>query len=101
MIIYNTTFNIAPGYESEFIEFLKQDYILDCLNTKLVSQPKFMKLLGDLPDEGSTYSLQFNCENLENYLTFESDFAPEFQDEIIARYGEKVLFFSSVLEVIW
>lgn len=101
MIIYNTTFNVAPGFEGPFIEFLKQEYILDCLNTKLVRNPKFMKLLGDLPDEGSTYSLQFDCDTLENYIAFESDHVADLQDNIIAKYGENCLFFTSVLEVVF
>lgn len=101
MIIYNTTFNIAPGFEERFIEFLKQEYILDCLNTKLVHNPKFMKLLGDLPDEGSTYSLQFDCTTLDDYIAFESDHAPDLQENIIVKYGENCLFFTSVLEVLF
>lgn len=101
MIIYNTTFNIAPGFEKPFIEFLKQEYILDCLNTKLVRNPKFMKLLGDLPDEGSTFSLQFDCQSLEDYITFESEHVPLLQENIIIKYGENCLFFTSVLEVVF
>jgi hypothetical protein len=101
MIIYNTTFNVAPGLEDKFLEFLKEEYILDCLNTKLVKNPKFMKLLGDLPDEGSTYSLQFDCDHIEDYMTFETDHATRLQGEIVQRYGENCLFFSSVLQRLW
>ncbi len=101
MIIYNTTFNVAPGKEEIFIEFLKQEYILDCLNSKLVRNPKFMKLLGDLPDEGSTYSLQFDCQNIDDYMAFETEDVPVLQDGIIEKYGDQILFFTSVLEVIW
>lgn len=101
MIIYNTTFNIAPGLEGTFIDFLKEEYVLDCLNTQLVKNPKFMKLLGDLPDEGSTYSLQFDCDHIEDYLAFEADHAESLQGEVVKRFGEGCLFFSSVLQVLW
>ena len=101
MIIYNTTFNIAPGFEERILDFLKQEYILDCLNTQLLKNPRFMKLLGDLPDEGSTYSLQFDCNRIEDYIDFESRHAADLQQGITEKYGENCLFFSSVLEVLW
>ncbi|MFN8438382.1 MAG: DUF4286 family protein [Cytophagales bacterium] len=101
MIVYNTTFNVAPNYEIPFLEFLEQEYILDSLNTKLLHTPKFMRLLGNIPDEGSTYSLQFNCNDIESYLKFEENFAGELQDGISAKFGENVLFFCSVLEVLF
>ncbi len=101
MIIYNTTFNVAPGLERQFIDYLKNEYILDCINTRLLHKPRMMRLLGDIPDEGSTYSLQFDCASLEDYLAFEATHAAPLQSTIIERYGEKCLFFSSVLEVLW
>lgn len=95
-IVYNTSFIINENIETEWIDFIKQEYIRVLEENDLCEDIIFTKVSIDQP-EGKTYSLQiiFSSENQQEH--FFEQWQPAIDEKIIARYKDSYLYFSCTL----
>ncbi len=69
-IIYNVTVNISDTKHDEWLTWMKDVHIPDVMKTGKFLENRFCKVLSEDP-EGTTYSIQYVCENhdvLESYI---------------------------------
>jgi hypothetical protein len=99
MLIYNVTVNIEDDVREEWLTWMKQVHIPDVMKTGLFLENKICKVLG-VEDEGSTYSVQYTCRNIEDYTRYVEEFAPGLQKEHNDRFREKYVAFRSLLEIV-
>jgi hypothetical protein len=101
MILYNITVNVEDGIHSDWFKWMKETHIPDVMNTGMFIENKMLKLLSQLPDEeGTTYAIQYFCTSLEDLEHYQQNFAPKLQEDYLKRYGNKVVAFRTILEVI-
>jgi hypothetical protein len=101
MILYNITVNVEDGVHSDWLKWMKETHIPDVMNTGMFQENKILKLLSQLPDEeGTTYAIQYFCKSLEDLEHYQQNFAPKLQADYTKRYGNKVLAFRTILEIL-
>ncbi len=101
MIIYNVTCNMQTKLAEEWLQWMKLEHVPEVLETGCFLDYKILKLLNnDSDDEGVNYAIQYTCENLETLERYRRDFGPALMEKTFKRYGNTVLAYRSVLEII-
>lgn len=101
MIIYNTTFCIERDVLGECIEYLKGCYIPRAASGGHLMSPRLHRILGSGGDgEAASYSVQFRVEDQETLARWLEKEGQALQQELVARFGAKVVGFSTLLEEI-
>jgi hypothetical protein len=99
MIIYNVTINVDDDVHLNWLEWMQKEHIPEMLSTGLFTGYRMCRLL-DVIDEGTTYSVQYSCKNLQDYTMYKEEYAPKMQGEGLKRFGEKFTAFRTLMEVV-
>lgn len=94
MILYNTTFNVDLKVATDFKTFI-EDYIFDEIQNKELYQ-----LLNEDNSDGITYCFQLIFNNMGTFNNHIAVVDTKFKNDIVEKFGEQVLFFSSILQKI-
>ncbi|MFI5222013.1 MAG: DUF4286 family protein [Bacteroidia bacterium] len=101
MIIYNVTINVEDEAQKEWLEWMKTIHIPEVMSTGIFSSHQIACLLTRQPDEtGTTYCIQYFCENLELYERYQKEFAPKLQADTQKMFGGRFVAFRSVMEMV-
>ena len=100
MIIYNITINIDLSVELDWLDWMKTNHIPEVMLTGMFKEFKMFRLLGDSESGGKTYCIQYTCESIENFKTYEDVFAPELRSEYNNRFKDKYVAFRTLLETV-
>lgn len=99
MIIFSETISLDKGIENDWLTWMKSTHIPKVLATKLFSSFKILKLLDPIVDDQMvTYNLQFSCESVAIYRTYQRKFAIELNEAQHKRYGNRFVSFKTLLE---
>jgi len=100
MIIYNVTVNIDNDIAEDWLKWMIDIHIPEVLKTGLFLDNHIYRLLADENSGGTSYAIQYLCENLDNYEQYKNKFAATLQAEHTARYQGKFVAFRTLLEVV-
>ena len=100
MIVYNTTFNIENDILTECIEYLKKSYMPRASASGFLRTPYLRRILQDESEDASSYSVQFHVKNPETLEYWMQSEGRALQEELITRFGTKIVGFSTLLEEI-
>lgn len=100
MHIINTTFHVHKTVRSAFLSWLRTVYVEAATATGFLTNPSLTRVIGHDDPEGSNYALQLCCPSLREAVRWHDDTAVLLRDDMKARFGEQVLFFTTYLEVI-
>lgn len=101
MIIYNVTANIDEEIHADWLIWMKSKHIPDVMNTGFFLEHKICKVLSTQEGEtGHTYAIQYFCNSLDDLNEYQEKEAQKLQQEHLSRYGNKVLAFRTLLEVL-
>jgi hypothetical protein len=101
MFIYNITFNVETQIEAEWLKWMKNEHILDILGTKKFTEHRILRLVNEHPDaSGTTYAVQFTAINITDVQQYLANKGAVLQNELMAKFGQKVLSFTTLLEEI-
>jgi hypothetical protein len=98
MILYNVTVNVDQSVVEDWLTWMQTKHIPDVLNTGLFIENRLMRVLSTEEGEGSTFSVQYYLESMENYEVYRELFAPALQKEHVERYGSLCVAFRTLLE---
>jgi hypothetical protein len=99
MIIYNVTVNIEDDVHDEWLKWMKQNHIPDVLATGKFTDARICKLLVD-EQQGTTYTVQYTCNSMEDYNDYQSNHAPRLQKEHANKFEGKFVAFRSIMKVV-
>ena len=101
MIVYNVTCNVENPMANEWLEWMKTVHIPEVMATGCFVENKILKLHDpETDDEGINYAIQYTCDSIETLERYRSEFGPGLQAKTLEKYGNKVLAYRSVLEII-
>ena len=100
MILYNVTLKVDNDIHDDWLKWMKIIHIKDVLLTGLFVDCRMSRMLFIDDTEGPTYSIQYRLENLKKLQTYQDQFAAALQKDHQQRYGDKVVAFRSVMEVV-
>ena len=99
MIIYNVTININDDVREEWLKWMKESHIPQVMNTGLFIEYRICKVLVQ-EESGTTYSVQYTCEGMENLHKYQKEFAPLLQKEHSDKFEGKFVAFRTLLEIL-
>ena len=85
---------------SAFLSGRRTVYVEAATATGFLTNPGLTRVIGHDDPDGSSYALQLCCPSLREALPSHADTAVLLRDDMKVRFGEKVLFFTTYLEVI-
>lgn len=100
MIVFNTTYHADNARKEEFIEWLKAVYIPAVLGHGALQEPRLTRIFAEDESEGTSLSLQFNSPDTDTLQRWHRECGEPLLDDMRERFGNQVLGFSTLLEVI-
>jgi hypothetical protein len=99
MLIYNTTFHTEDDVHDNFLIWLRESYIPEVEKYGVLKSPRLCRLLNH-HDEGVAYALQWEVENSTCLHRWHVDQGLKFNRELEKIFKDKVIGFSTLMEVI-
>ncbi len=85
----------------EWLQWMQHVHIPEVMATGCFLSYRILKVLTNAnDDEGVNYSIQYDAAKMADYERYREQFAPAMQQQTKERYGERVLAFRTLLEVI-
>ena len=100
MIIYNITINVNWSIHDDWLQWLKQEYIPTILQTGCFSESKILRLLEIDDEEGPTYAIQFHAAAVAAYEVYINQYAAPINQQALEKWGDQIIAFRSVMEVL-
>ena len=101
MIVYNVTCNVGSHMAEEWLIWMQREHIPEVMQTGCFTECKILKLLTEAGDnEGINYAIQYTANSIENYNQYKDQFGPILHAKTKEKYGDTVLAYRSLLEVI-
>lgn len=98
MILYNVTVNVEDSVHDEWLAWMKQSHIPDVMKTGKFTSNKIFRVLGDDDSGGKTYSIQYTCNSMNEFLEYEHNHAQALRAEHTAKFKDKFVSFRTLLE---
>ncbi len=100
MYLYNVTVKIDLSKHDDWVFWMQNEHIPDVMKTGLFKKYRFCKLMEQDESSGATYSIQYQCESISDYFTYQRDFAPALQSQHAARYANHFVAFRTILKIV-
>ncbi|MBC7886554.1 MAG: DUF4286 family protein [Ferruginibacter sp.] len=100
MIIYNVTIKVASPIQNEWLNWMKEVYIPDMMNTGCFTGSRILRLLETDDTEGPTYAIQYFAESKAIYNRYIENFAGTMLQKSFDKWGDQFFAFMSVLQVV-
>lgn len=98
MIIYNTTYHVEDEICERFVDFIRNVYLPQAVNSGFLHQPRFAKIYAQYEEKGWSYSLQFSVKNVDTLNHWLSNDGKLLHDELTSVFENKALGFVTLLE---
>lgn len=98
MILYNVTVNVEDDVVDEWLAWMKEKHIPDVLATGQFVDYKIYRLIGEIPNNGTTYSIQYFAHSMKEIDNYLANFATKLRDEHMKKFKDKHVAFRTVLE---
>lgn len=99
-MIYNTTICIENDVLGECLEYLKESYIPRATSGGFLMSPRMHRVVGSERDGAESYTVQFRVKNQDTLAWWLETEGRALQQEMVTRFGAKVIGFSTLLEEI-
>jgi len=100
MIIYNVTVKAEAAIADSYIQWLREEHIPDIVGTGCFTHATILRLLDTDDTEGPTFAVQYHTDSKGNYNRYLELFAAEMRNKSIAKWGERVMAFRTVMQVL-
>ena len=101
MIIYNVTVNVEDSITEDWLTYMTKTHIPDVMNTMCFKSFSLNRIISRQEDEtGMTFTVQYRCENMEFYQTYQEKYAAGFQKEHNDKFEGKYVAFRTLMEEI-
>lgn len=100
MIVYNITTKVHRSVNTAWLQWQREEHIPEIMATGFFTGYTFLRLLEQDDTEGFTYAVQYTAGNEENYLGYMQQCAPLLRKKALDKWGDRIISFRSLLEVI-
>ncbi|GAB3354394.1 hypothetical protein GCM10027566_15570 [Arachidicoccus ginsenosidivorans] len=100
MYIYNITIKVATEIHDSWLEWMHEVHIPAILKTGKFTNHQLLRLREVDESDGPTYALQLFAESKADYNAFKVVHEATFSKQQKASWGEKMLSFSTLMEIV-
>ena len=98
MLSYNVTINVDDDIHDDWVDWMTTQHIPDVIATKCFNNYSMHRLLSPEPEEGTSYVIQYVCDNVEDYERYQIEHAALLQNSHIEKFGGKFTAIRSLME---
>lgn len=100
MYIFNTTYHIESDIKEIFIAWLREVYIPTAMHRDELSEPQLCRVIAEEDTGGDNFSLQFHVADPNRLETWYDETGADLDNAIREKFGDRVLGFNTLLEII-
>ena len=100
MLIYNITTKVETGIADGWLNWMLKVHIPEVMQTGCFTRYQFLKLLDQDENGEPTYVVQYYATSLDKYQEYLSHHASSFRKEIVKKWGDQIVIFRTVMEVV-
>lgn len=97
--MYNITCSVDKEVHEEWLDWMMFTHIPDVMRTGLFMDNRICRI-HEYEENGITYAIQYTAKCQADLEHYQRDYAPALQKQHVDRYGEKVVAFRTVLEIL-
>lgn len=99
MILYNVTCLVDDSIHDEWMVWMKEVHLPEVMATgKFVSHQMYRIDPHDEQDTGTSYSIQYLLNTRADYHEYVEVHGPALKAKTVAKYGDRVMAFRTILE---
>lgn len=99
MIIYSVTVQVPNALAAEWLNWMREEHIPAVMDTGYFMAHHVQRLIDPVLDPSMrTFNIQYECESLTAYDSYQRLAAPTLQKATADKYGDQLVAFRSVLE---
>lgn len=99
MIIYNVTVSVEKSITNDWLNWMKTKHIPEVMATGIFTKAQINKVIAQ-GDSNNTFAIAYTCASMKDLHQYQIKFSDELQQKHIARYGDKVVAFRTIMESI-
>ena len=100
MIIYNVTTKVDHSIAAAWLRWIKEEHIPDLIATGCFTHAAVLHLLEVDDSEGQTYAVQYHAESKVLYNKYIEKFSAGMRKKVHDKWGNKIISFRSLMEVV-
>ena len=100
MFIFNTTYLVSDKVHDTWLKWVKEEHIPFMMNSTLFTQPQVARVITSVKEDGTSFSVQFHVRDMQTLKIWNKEFSVLFQDKCSEQFGNEVIFFTTVLELV-
>jgi hypothetical protein len=100
MYLYNVTVNLEDSIHDEWMNWMTQKHLAEVMATGCFVAHRMLKVLTEIENNGTTYSVQYYFNTMADYERYQEKFAPALRSEGQKKFGEKMVAFRTLLEIV-
>ena len=100
MFIYNVTIKIDWSIHDDWVQWMLHEHMNEMVNTGCFTHSTLLRLLETDEKEGPTYAAQYFAESKADYNRYIQLHAEVMRKKVSDKWGNQVVAFRSVLEVV-
>ena len=99
MILYSVTCLVDDSIHDEWFKWMKETHLPEVMATGKFNAHKMFKIdPHDEGDTGTSYNIQYYCESRAAYHDYATNHGPALKAKTVAKFGERILAFRTILE---
>lgn len=100
MFIYNVTTKVDPSVHEAWVTWMKEIHIPEIMFSGCFTSFQFVRLLELDDSDGPTYAVQFRSESKAAYNLYLEKYANKLRNDVYTKWGNKVISFRSLMQVV-
>ena len=100
MLIYNTTYHVEEDQEKYFLIWIQEYYFPEIEKNGILHVPRILRVLSHREEGSACFSVQFEVEDSALLHRWHCEQGVKLNDELLRIFGDKVVGFPTLMEVI-
>tara|TARA_B100001250_G_C19554484_1_gene680534 strand:- start:250 stop:558 length:309 start_codon:yes stop_codon:yes gene_type:complete len=97
MIIYNVTVSVEESITNDWLDWMKIKHIPEVMACGVFTKAQINRVITQ-GDSNNTFAIAYNCASMKDLHQYQINFSDKLQQKHIARYGDKVVAFRTIME---
>ena len=100
MLIFNITFLVTDKVADRWMQWVNDTHIPALLASGYFTEPRLAKVLSNHGQDGTSYAVQYQINDMQSLEAWNRKFGVKMERDCAFAFGEEVLLFTTVLELI-
>lgn len=100
MLLYNVTVKVDRKIQVDWLQWMRSSHIPKMMRLGEFAGHRICRLLGTDESDGYTYAIQYLCTEIPAFQHFQIEHEANMEVEMMQKFPNQFVHFSSLLEII-